>query len=77
MGVLDELRKDCNISGAASEEELRQHIHDLHEVMELLLAAHDDQCWHDHHGYCQAHHLEAECSVKRARELLKQGKNLT
>lgn len=51
---------------------LHQHVRDLRGVLDNLVDT--DPCWHDHHGYCQAHHLEAECSVKRARELLEEGK---
>lgn len=29
-----------------------------------------DPCWRDHHGYCQAHWLEEDCSMQHARELL-------
>lgn len=29
-----------------------------------------DPCWRDHHGYCQAHSLEEDCSMQHARELL-------
>ena len=30
----------------------------------------DDPCWLDHHGYCQAHYLEEDCSVAAARAAL-------
>lgn len=30
-----------------------------------------DECWYDHHGYCQAHGLQdAPCPHERARALL-------
>ena len=38
-----------------------------------LLARHVDgeqPCWHDHHGYCQAHYLEEDCRVAAARAAL-------
>lgn len=31
----------------------------------------EDDCRHDHHGYCQAHMVEEDCSIKRARSILK------
>lgn len=30
----------------------------------------DDPCWRDHHGYCQTHYLEEDCSVAAARAAL-------
>ena len=33
----------------------------------------DDECWYDHHGYCQAHgwfETDPPCPDRRARELL-------
>jgi hypothetical protein len=30
----------------------------------------DEPCWRDHHGYCQAHYLEEDCSVAAARAAL-------
>jgi hypothetical protein len=38
-----------------------------------ILARHVDgeqPCWHDHHGYCQAHYLEEDCRVAAARAAL-------
>ena len=31
----------------------------------------DDPCYYDHHGYCQAHFIEADCCVAYARAALK------
>ena len=31
----------------------------------------DDPCYYDHHGYCQAHFVEADCCVAYARAALK------
>lgn len=30
----------------------------------------DEPCWTDHHGYCQAHWLETDCTVQRAQKYL-------
>lgn len=31
-----------------------------------------DDCWYDHHGYCQAHHLDPKpCPHERAKRLLR------
>ena len=30
----------------------------------------DDPCRRDHHGYCQTHYLEEDCSVDAARKFL-------
>lgn len=36
-----------------------------------LVACHGDTpCRYDHHGYCQEHYLETECSVAKARTVL-------
>lgn len=32
-----------------------------------VLAPLDEPCRHDHHGYCQAHFIEADCSVAALR----------
>lgn len=45
------------------------------EAIDLLkewLEAHNDKCWYDHHGYCQAHFLQpkGECIVERTRNYL-------
>jgi hypothetical protein len=29
-----------------------------------------EPCWRDHHGYCQAHYLQADCVVDRTRKAL-------
>lgn len=39
----------------------------LRGIIERLIAPFkDDPCRYDHHGYCQSHFLEEDCSVKRA-----------
>jgi hypothetical protein len=36
----------------------------------LVACQGDDPCRYDHHGYCQEHYIEAECSVAKARAAL-------
>jgi hypothetical protein len=45
------------------------------ELLVDWLDVHDEDCWYDHHGYCQAHFLsDAEnCVVKRTRDMLSKG----
>ena len=39
----------------------------------LVTDEEDDPCWHDHHGYCQAHFLNDPCEMAEARQALKGG----
>ena len=41
-------------------------------LLKEWLEVHDDPCYYDHHGYCQAHFLEekGECIVERTRNFL-------
>ena len=44
---------------------------EIERFRELLSRNIDDEpCWRDHHGYCQAHYLEEDCSVAAARAAL-------
>jgi hypothetical protein len=36
----------------------------------LVACQGDDPCRYDHHGYCQEHYIEAECSVAKARAVI-------
>ena len=38
----------------------------------LVTDEQDDPCWYDHHGYCQAHFLEEDCSMAHARKILRE-----
>lgn len=42
------------------------------ELLKEWLEMHDEPCWFDHHGCCQAHFLEFanECIVARTRALI-------
>ena len=44
----------------------------LREVVEAVVEINDDECYFDHHGYCQAHNLEQDCHVKKAKDLKEQ-----
>ena len=47
---------------------LIERIEQLEELLGKLID--DEPCRLDHHGYCQTHRLEENCSVARARELI-------
>lgn len=65
----------CNCSAVESADRLIEL--DTQRLSEALILLHrlvdreDEPCRLDHHGYCQTHLLELECSVKAAREWLK------
>lgn len=40
------------------------------EICEAVVEVKDEECWFDHHGYCQAHNLEKDCHVAKAREFM-------
>ena len=40
------------------------------EILEVVVEVNDEECWFDHHGYCQAHNLEEDCHIKKAREAI-------
>ena len=45
----------------------------LNKTRELLgefIEVHDEECWYDHHGYCQAHFVEDDCLIKRTKAAL-------
>jgi chromosome segregation ATPase len=47
----------------------------LREALDNLVACQgEDPCYYDHHGYCQAHYIEADCSVAKARAALEETK---
>lgn len=48
----------------AERDALRKALADLLEPFE------DEECRLDHHGYCQAHFVQADCCVKAARTTL-------
>jgi len=52
--------------------EERETLSAENERLRELLARNinDEPCWRDHHGYCQAHYLETDCSVSAARAAL-------
>lgn len=42
----------------------------LLRLLSVMVEHHDEACRYDHHGYCQAHFLEEECTVAEARKIL-------
>ena len=40
------------------------------DALEAALAYLGEECWQDHHGYCQEHGLQEECFVKDFRKAL-------
>jgi len=52
--------------------ELKAHAEVLEGILAEFIEVNDDPCRYDHHGYCQAHFLEEDCLVKRARTTLKE-----
>lgn len=50
--------------------ELEQQLKKADDIIINLVDAHDVECRLDHHGICQAHYLESECSVKAGNEYI-------
>ena len=51
--------------------EAKQEIAALRGALEMMLEPYErDPCWHDHHGYCQAHFLQEDCCVAEAHKVL-------
>jgi len=44
----------------------------MRELLEVMVDINDEECRHDHHGYCQSHYLEESCTIKKAKEILKE-----
>ena len=49
-------------------ERLRKHADAMAGALEGNLD--DDECWHDHHGYCQAHYVTSPCEVGEGKRIL-------
>lgn len=55
-----------------SDEQIQNMVDDIERLREILAFAvemtGEPDCWHDHHGYCQAHNLQpkGECWVELA-----------
>lgn len=49
---------------------LTARVEGLTGAAKRVLAPLDEPCRHDHHGYCQTHFVEAECSVAALRAAL-------
>ena len=44
----------------------------LKEIVLVVAEDNDEECWFDHHGYCQAHNLEKDCHVAKAKNFIEQ-----
>lgn len=44
----------------------------LKEIVLVVAEDNDQECWFDHHGYCQAHSLEKDCHVAKAKNFIEQ-----
>lgn len=54
---------------------LKARLAEAMEAIDRLLAPFEgEECWRDHHGYCQTHFLEEDCSVNAARCVREGGK---
>jgi hypothetical protein len=42
------------------------------DILREFVSINDEECYYDHHGYCQAHYLHEhhECPIYRARQLI-------
>jgi hypothetical protein len=49
---------------------LRTQVEGLREALSCMLDAHNNECWLDHNGNCQAHFVEPTCRVALARRVL-------
>lgn len=51
-----------------------QLIKEIFECLEKLID--EEECYFDHHGYCQTHKLEKNCSNKKGQELINKVKEI-
>ena len=70
LQVVRQREETVAIEQAAGELSLSSRLEEIEKILWVFIEGEDD-CWYDHHGYCQAHgwlHTEPSCPVKRARE---------
>lgn len=63
--LLDRYRLHCVLPAPMTAAETA-----LRAVLVRMLEPFSNDCRHDHHGYCQAHFLERDCSVAHAKAVL-------
>lgn len=44
----------------------------LKDIISVVAEVKDEECSYDHHGYCQAHNLEKDCHVAKAKNFIEQ-----
>lgn len=44
----------------------------LKEIVLAVAVINDEECWCDHHGYCQTHNLEKDCHIAKAKKFIEQ-----
>jgi hypothetical protein len=54
---------------------MRVTLKDALKHLSRMVEVHDEECYFDHHGDCQAHFVERPCRVEVAREFLKNAKS--
>jgi len=78
-GYLAGMQKMRNLARSRIEE-LAAELQEAASLLEFAVyVTGEPHCWHDHHGYCQAHNVQPaeECWVKKATDLVAKlkGKN--
>lgn len=51
---------------------LETQLEEARGIIEVVVEVKDDDCYYDHHGYCQAHNLEEDCHVAKAKNFIEQ-----
>ena len=51
---------------------LEAQLEEARGIIEVVVEVKDDDCYYDHHGYCQAHNLEKDCHVAKAKNFIEQ-----
>lgn len=71
MDIVDRLRDHDDRVGSPVCVDAAREIDALRSLLLEFIEVHDEPCWRDHHGYCQAHFLEEDCMVDRARKMMR------
>ena len=53
---------------------LRRQLEEARDILEVVVEVNDEDCYYDHHGYCQAHNLEEDCHIARSKKWLEENK---
>lgn len=68
-GSIDELALENKLMRARNER-LEAKFKELQEIGKEVIDFLGDECYHDHHGNCQAHALQDDCFVPRLKAAL-------